>query len=334
MMENIQLLYKLILIFLYGLFSTIWILPYIINRLAKYGYTVQDKYKRDKKKIATMGGIAILGGVLVSLSLSQIFETLSPGDTFIESSLLGKMFIFYFIVIIYALYGVIDDLFKPKKRYDKILVILGLSFPIASLITDTQLNLIFFNVELGPIYSLLIAPIYIMVVANLTNLHSGYNGLAMGTSWILLLFIGIKSFIQDGLANLIFLLPVFGALTGFLPSNLYPAKVVEGNIGSFLVGGAIGAFLLASNMEWFGVFILIPHIINFLMDTWTIVVKKQKDIKFGILRKDNTIEPPQTMKYKSLKFLLVSWFRLTERQATLILYGITFLFCVIGLFVL
>ena len=67
------------------------------------------------------------------------------------------------------------------------------------------------------------------------------------------------------------------------------------------------------------------------MDTWTLLIKRRPDRKFGGLRKDGTIRAPKTMKYKSLKFLIVTWFRLTEQQATWILYGVTGIFCIIGL---
>ena len=80
------------------------------------------------------------------MSLSQIFETLSPEDTFVANEMVGKLFVFYFIVFIYAMFGILDDLFHPKKRYDKILAILLLSFPVAFLVEDTLLN--FFITEI------------------------------------------------------------------------------------------------------------------------------------------------------------------------------------------
>ena len=52
-----------------------------------------------------------------------------------------------------------------------------------------------------------------MVVANLLNLHAGYNGLVTGTEWLLLLAIGIKTVLVGSPENLLFILPVFGALT-------------------------------------------------------------------------------------------------------------------------
>ncbi len=331
MKMDIQLIYKYIMIFLYALLGTYWSTPIIMKKLARHGFIRPDKYKKNKTFV-TMAGISMLAGILLSLSLSQILM--------LNQEILGKLFIFYFIVIVYALYGMTDDLFgssegenKISKRYDKIIAVLALSFPVASLISDTNITILNHNLELGVIYSLIIAPVYIMVVANLINLHAGYNGLITGNSWIIMLAIIIKAYQQNGIQDLILLLPAFGALTGFLPYNLYPAKAHDANVGAFLIGASIGIALITFNLEWFGIFILIPHIINFLMDTWTLVIKKKKDIKFGKLRADNTIEAPPTMKYKSLKFLIVSLFRLTEKQATTILWGITALFCIIGIII-
>ena len=90
---DIQYVYKIIVILLYSYFVTLWSIPYVTYKLKKYGYTTQDKYKIDKRSVPTMGGIAILIGVLVSLALSQIL---------INTTDLGSLFIFYFIIVIYG----------------------------------------------------------------------------------------------------------------------------------------------------------------------------------------------------------------------------------------
>lgn len=326
---SVQYAYKLLVILLYSFFITFWSVPGVLKNLIKYKYVVQDKYKRGKDPVATMGGISILIGVLGALALSQILFLTSS----VNQQNMGALFIFYFIVIVYALYGVIDDMFSFKKRYDKIIILLVLTFPIASLITDTTLNLGFMIIDLGALYPLVIVPIYVMVVANLINLHAGYNGLTQGLSLILLITIGIQSFIEHGVENLIFLMPVLGAVIAFLPTTFVPARMLPGNIGDFLVGAAIGCLIIVNNFLWFGIFILIPHIINFLMDTWTIVIRKVPDVKFGKIRADNTLEAPASMRFKSLKFLVCHYFRLTESQAVLVMYGITIFFCVLGLII-
>ena len=322
--ETIQTIYKYSVLFLYSFFATRWSIPYVIAKSKKYGYMTEDQYKKGKKLVPLMGGITMLIGILISLSLSVIL--LDPVN-------LGRLFIFYFVIIVYGLYGILDDIFKFKTRYDKILVTLVLTLPIASLIPDTQIHILSYSIELGALYALLIVPVFIMFVSNSINLHAGYNGLTTGLELILLITIGIKLYLVHGLESLLFIIPVIAAVFAFFPSVWHPAKILPGNVGDFMVGSAIGALLIIHNMAWFGLFILIPHIINFLMDTYTILIRRIPDVKFGKVAKDNTVVVPSTMKYKSLKFLVASWFKLKEWQAVLMLYVLTAMFCVIGLII-
>ena len=322
--QTIQTIYKYVIILLYSYFATLWFIPYVIAKSKKYGYMTIDQYKKNKKKIPLMGGIAMFIGILVALSLSEIL---------LDPLSLGNLFIFYFVVIVYGLYGLLDDIFKFKTRYDKILATLVLTIPIASLIPDATVHLFGYAIDLNGFYSLLLVPVFVMFVANAINLHAGYNGLTTGLELIILVTIAIKSYLNNGLESLLFILPVLGAVIAFLPSVWYPAKVLPGNIGDFLVGSVIGGVLIINNLTRFGIFILIPHIINFLMDTYTILIRRIPDVKFGKVAYDKTIIAPPSMKYKSLKFLVVSWFKLTEKQAVLVLYAFTALFCVFGLII-
>lgn len=322
--QNLQTIYKYVIIFLYSYFATRWSIPYVIAKSKKYGYMTYDEYKKDKGQIPLMGGVSILIGILVSLSLSEIL---------LDRLSLGNLFIFYFVVIVYGLYGILDDIFKFKTRYDKILVTLVLTLPIASLIPDTTVHFSSYAIDIGNFYSLLFVPLFVMFVANSINLHAGFNGLTTGLELILLITISIKIYLTHSIDSLLFIIPVLAAVLALFPSTFYPAKILSGNVGDFLVGSAIGGLLIINNLTWFGVFILIPHIINFLMDTYTILIKRKPDVKFGKVAKDGTIIGPPSMKYKSLKFLIVSWFKLTERQAVLILYAFTAIFCILGLII-
>ena len=87
---DIQLVYKYIIIFLYALFTTYWATPILMKKLSRHGFIRPDKYKKDKTFVTAVG-LSMLVGILVSLSLSQII--LSAED-------LGRLFIFYFIVIV------------------------------------------------------------------------------------------------------------------------------------------------------------------------------------------------------------------------------------------
>jgi UDP-N-acetylglucosamine--dolichyl-phosphate N-acetylglucosaminephosphotransferase len=292
--------------------------PKLIRKAVEKNYVVRDRYKKDKPYVPTMGGLAIFAGVMVSLIVAQFLAQ----DTEIARTLL----IFYFIVVIFAMFGLADDLFDVGRKL-KIFLPFFLALPIAQLNLDTNISLLFTEVEIGILYSFIIAPMYVMVVANLVNMHSGYNGLSCGLSYILLVFIAVKVYMDSGLENLFYIMPILGAMLAFLYHNTFPASMFEGNTGALMFGSAIGGFIVLNSIEIFGVIILIPHIINFLMYVvWRI--KKLGEIKFGELREDGTIKVPNPW---TLKWTLPYYFRLTEHQGMWIMYILTTVFGVIGL---
>jgi UDP-N-acetylglucosamine--dolichyl-phosphate N-acetylglucosaminephosphotransferase len=241
------------------------------------------------------------------------------------------MYVFYFIVTMFAMYGLTDDLFGFKGKIQKTWILFFLALPIATLTTDTSLNLIFFNLELGWAYAFIFAPLYIMVVANLINMHSGYNGLAGGLTLIMLVFAGIKSYLMNSSYYVYLIVPVVGALLAFMYYNKYPLKVFMGNVGAFLIGSALGTYLVISDIEFFGVIILIPHIINFILWIyWCLNMKKYPHVKFAKVGKDGVIVPPNGL---TIKYLVAKVFKVNERQAVWICYEITIIFCIIGLLV-
>jgi len=317
---------KLLLIFLVTFFSSLWLVGYVIKKSKRKKHLcVRDMYKEKQPLIPSTGGIAIIAGLLVSLTITQLF---------VNEVDLGKLLIFYFIVLVYGVFGLLDDL-VDLGRIMKIFAPYFMALPIALINTDTTLSLIFVTLNIGLWFSYLIAPIYIMVVANLVNMHSGYNGLAGGVSTIILFFIGLKSVIEGNISNFFYLIPILGALLAFMYYNKYPSQIFLGNAGSLLIGSAIGAALILFNMEIFGIIILIPHIVNFLMwCVWVVLMKmhpnKHPHIKFAEVRKDGTVNPPNVL---TIKYALCKIFRLKESSAVWILYGLTVVFGIIGLVV-
>jgi len=309
---------KMMIIFLIAFASTFVLAKFYIRKARQQGYVVQDMYKRGKHFVPTMGGLVILAGTFISLVAAQFF-----------SINMIPLMIFYFIIFVYGMYGLTDDLFKFKQRIYKVWILFFLALPIALLTSDTNLSLLFVSVELRAAYAFVFAPLYIMIVANLVNMHSGYNGLSAGLSVVIMIFAGIKAYLTTGAEDVFILLPIFGATLAFLAYNMYPSRVFLGNVGSFMIGAAIGGFFVLANMEMFGVIILIPHIINLLMWIYW-VVKKIPHAKFGKLRQDGTIEAPNSL---TIKYLVTRIFKVTEPEAVWICYAITAMFGVIGLVV-
>lgn len=281
-------------------------------------YMAPDMYKKGKPKVPNLGGLGILFGVLAGLIVAQllIFDV-------------KNLLIFYFIVIVYAVYTLTDDLINVGRK-SKIFVLFFLALPIALLNIDTTFSFYFFDIDMGIFFTYVIAPVYLMVVANLVNMHSGFNGLQTGLSGILLITIAVKVITEHGWGSAHFVTPILGAVLAFWYFDRYPSKIFLGNIGSFTMGSAIGGLLILNNMEFFGFIILIPNIINFLMAVHCEMIRgyEKKANIFGKLRKNGTVEAPD---YLTFKWVPAYYFMLTEKQLTYIMYFITIVFCVIGL---
>jgi len=320
-----------VIIFLFGLVTTFFYTPKLIRKAVEAKLVVRDMYKRGRPNVPTLGGLAILAGVMCSLIAAQF---LLPAAT------THSVLVFYFMVFSFAMFGLMDDLLDVGRK-SKMLIPFFLALPIALLLDPaskvslgpvtldlaTKVSAGPYSCDLALLYFLIIAPIYVMVVSNLVNMHSGFNGLACGLSYMLLVFTIIKVIMHNQTENIVYILPLFSAILAFLYFETYPAKIFWGNVGSLMVGAAVGAFIVLSGLELFGVVILIPHIINFLMYVvWKI--KKIGEVKFGGLREDGTLIVPNPLTFK---WLFPYYFRLTENQTMWIMYAITLLFGIIGI---
>ena len=309
---------KSVFIFLVAFVSTFLITNYFIKKFKEKGFTVKDMYKPEKPQIPTMGGLAILCGLFVSLIASQMLLPLDQVE---------KLLILYFVIFVYGLFGLIDDLLE-LSRFSKLVLPFFLALPIALLNIDTRLDFFTISIELGWVFKYIIAPLYVMVVANLINMHSGYNGLSGGLATILLIFVGLESYLKNiNTPFFFYLIPMLGVMLAFMWFNKYPSKIFLGNSGTLLVGSAVGSAIILNNLEIFGVVILIPHIINFLLWIYW-CIKKYPHVKFAKVQLDGAIKPPNKL---TLKYLVAHYFKVRELRAILILYGITTIFGVLGL---
>ncbi|MFL2939914.1 MAG: hypothetical protein ACJZ37_03250 [Candidatus Poseidoniales archaeon] len=255
------------------------------------------------------------------------------------------------VVTIYSLYGLVDDLIDLNRIF-KLILPITFAFPLISIISPTVIILpflgaynldieIIFEITRADIFKLLIIPVYVMVVANLVNMHSGYNGLQSGLSLILLASIITKSYLDESINSIIFVSAFLGSLLAFWTFNFFPAKVFEGNVGSQLFGSLIGCTIVLQEYWLFGFFILLPHTFNFfLWLVWLYLMKKNpkeylepdgKHKKFGKIKADGSIEVPNVL---TLKWIPNHFVRIGEHHSVVIMYGITLFFCITGLFFL
>jgi len=78
--------------------------PYFIKKFKKRGFTGIDVYKKDKRRAAEFGGIIILFASLTTISVFSLFNRFYLED-----------YAIMFVIILFGLYGLMDDLARFNR---------------------------------------------------------------------------------------------------------------------------------------------------------------------------------------------------------------------------
>src|SRR5947209_3288381 len=205
-------------------------------------------YPSDRKVHATptptIGGLAMLLGVLAGVGVAWLTPTLRPAFRF-SSQLQGALY----AAVAVAVLGVIDDLrtlSAPAKAAGQILA--------AGLLVLNGVELLFFWVpkqgviSLGANLAVPLTILWVLVLVNAVNLIDGLDGLAAGIVAIAAASFFVYSYRvppTSGSAVLqaapVLCAVVAGACVGFLPWNFHPARIIMGDTGSMLLGMLLAA---------------------------------------------------------------------------------------------
>ena len=206
----------------------------------EYGPNLHEK----KGGTPTMGGVVIAALWGVTLGLIRLFGPLTTEAAFVFVAGLS-----------FGAIGLLDDLISLGLRRSLGLrpwqnLLLGSAVSAAlflgfSALLQVPLRVPFSAVtlSLSSIPSFFLAWLVFLCTTNSMNLTDGLDGLASGVSILILAgFLVISP--GAGLASA--LLPLGAILIGFLWVNGHPARLFLGNVGSFFLGGVVGACALVS----------------------------------------------------------------------------------------
>ena len=305
--------------FIVPFICTLVVMPYLIRKLKEKNIVAKDMYKAEFTEIAVNGGLIILLVSLLSLSIISLFYC---------KYILPANYVIIMVVTLFALFGILDDMINIG-RPAKLILLYYCSYSLISCATVTLVYIPFIGtVDLGIFYLQLILPLYVPVVANLVNMHSGFNGLAPGLSLIVLITLILKTMVNAEIMDILFIVCITGSLAAYWLFEKYPARIFWGNIGALSIGAAIGATIVIEGFIFSGFVMLIPHVVNFLLYVyWRLHPQKYPIAKFGKIREDGTLEVPNPL---TLKWILPYYFPVTERQGVTVMYAITGVFCIIG----
>ena len=274
--------------------------------------------ENDKKGTPTMGGLIIIISTLIPVFLLSkldniyiqvlIISTIWMGtfgfvDDYIKIfkknkkglkgrfKVLGQFILGVFVGLVMYFH---PDITIRKEKYDqngsKILVSEKSTLTTIPFLKNNELDyseIIFWDKDSTKYSWIIFVPIVVLIiisVSNGANITDGIDGLAAGTSAIIILTLGIFSWISGNIIfsnylnimyipNLgeivIYICSMLGALIGFLWFNAFPAQIFMGDTGSLTIGAIISVIAIMVRKE-----LLLPLLCGiFLIENLSVIIQ-------------------------------------------------------------
>jgi UDP-N-acetylglucosamine--dolichyl-phosphate N-acetylglucosaminephosphotransferase len=246
-------------------------------------------HKKDKRKVAEGGGIAVLAGVSLGILLYVALNTFY----FYNNEKLIYIFALLSVLFIASIVGIVDDLLGWKKglsRKIRIIIILFAAVPLMVINAGTStMSLPFFGaINFGILYPLLIIPLGVLATTVTFNTLAGYNGLEASQGILILSALSLVTYLTGNAWLSLIILFMVASLIAFYIFNKYPAKIFPGDILTYSTGALIASIAILGDIEKIAIFFFIPYIIEAVLKTRG---KWEKE-SFAKLSKDGSLEMP------------------------------------------
>ena len=307
--------------------------PYTMKIAKKIGAIdiPKDERRAHKRSIPKFGGPAVILGFLVStIYLLIVMSVENSINLFGPQEYWKKLLGFLAGILIISVFCIVDDTKTIKPITKLIGQTIGAIFVVMSGIRIEGITLPLLNFpEMHEITSILITIAWIIFVTNAINLIDGLDGLSSGISVISAISL-LVIFVLNGssLISIVLITALAGALVGFLPFNFTPARTFLGDTGSNFLGFSLSIIsILGMAKTYTAAVIVLPLIVLGLpiFDTlWAIIRRliKGKSIK-AIFKADKG----------HLHHRIVAK-GFSQKQAVLILYGISATFGIFAIILL
>ncbi len=306
-----------------GFATTFALAPLAMQFLRASGIIGIDQQKPDKPERPTSGGIAVLFGFMVALTLFLGLSTFLPNSDPVQADMLLAALSSTLVI---ALIGLIDDIHVNqdgeevknseqvsvgfRRWWVKPLFVLPAALPLMVVRAgQTTMTLpIIGLVEWGVLYPLVLVPVGVVAVSNATNMLAGQNGLETTLGIILFLGIGIFAYLHNRIEGAIIAFAMMSALMGFWYFNKYPSRILPGDSLTYAIGAAFVSAVIIANAQTFGLVIFTPWVIEAFLK----LRSRFQASSLGELQDDGTLTPMHDEIY-SLTHVLMR-FDVTEPQ--------------------
>lgn len=285
----------------------------LIPILKKQKIVNPDLNKKERPLIPEMGGIGVIFAFFMGMNFSLFWITE------LDFPFLALVL---FVIMGVAFIGIMDDLLDLHQLAKSVLPFV-IAIPLGIGLTDKTLTLPYFgSVYIGS-WAVLLVPLGITAVTNLTNMLEGFNGLGCGLGIIITTTLIIISFITEELDGLYLLIPLLGALIGFFYYNRYPSRIFPGDTLMFFQGATIGCAAIVGNLKTIAAILYLPLLAEFILKARGKFPAKNH----GNIMGDGTLG--YEGKVYSLSHLLMKYFKVSEKKLVALLWMMEAILCVL-----
>lgn len=229
-----------------------------------------------KQGTPTMGGIIMIITILLlgSFMIWNYMRSEEPKEIAVGQNLIPLMS----VTVGFGIIGLIDDLkkligkntdgLKPAyKMLGLLIVAVGFTLYLTQVLKiGTDIYIPFVKTYLNlPIWVYIpFAVVVLLATTNAVNLTDGIDGLSTSVTTIILTCLTVIGMIAGTTEITIFGSILIGSCLAFLVFNLHPAKVMMGDTGSLLLGGAIASIALYLKMPLLLIIIALVPVIETL----------------------------------------------------------------------
>lgn len=285
-------------------------IEFLMSYFYSAGIIAEDRNKARAVRIPSSGGLAVAFGIMVGI----LTYTFGGSFGFFKPLLsISTLLAVALSIVLIAMVGFLDDINVKAQRVDTtdlkdirkgleqwqkpLLTLLG-ALPLMAINAGVSyLNIPFLGeMYLGNIYPLVIIPLAVIFISNSFNLLGGFDGLQPAMGLVASLGFVIYSLLFGNYIGLLLSSLLFIAILAFLPFNLYKARMIPGDSFTYAVGGSLAAIMIMGNAEVFGIIVIAPWIIEFLLH----LRRRFRVTDLGIRQKDGTFRAPYGKRIYSL----------------------------------
>ena len=303
--------------------------PIVIKLCRKYNIVdiPKDSRRVHSKPMPRIGGVAIVTSMLIGFLIYYLLTKDIP------SIALNEKFLGYIIGgLIIATMGLIDDLVNLRARYKFFFQLAAglVVYYFGIRITGIKIPFIYPDmIDFAWWIDLPLTLLWIIGVTNAINLIDGLDGLAAGITAIsatslLIIFIATSASLEAIIISAV----LVGAVLGFLPYNFNPARTFIGDTGSNFLGYSLAIISILGVAKTYTAIVIVAPLIVLALPLFDTVFAIFRRLKNGKSLKA-IIEPDAGhLHHKMLKK------GFTQKQAVLILYGLSAIFGVFAIILL